>query len=322
MIDVEVSPFEERHAGVQVDLEARAFARVSASARPKDSAEYLAHIHGPKNPAGCAWIAVATEAGRPLGSAAALPALFARKSGRILTGWQIGTFVVDAEQQGKGIGTALLEALTDALKGREGAFLYSYPNRRSIGVFERHGYARAGRTPTRIFLPARGPGEGFETRKIAREELPSVLASIQALPPTAGGFLRDARTFAWRFGAQEAEGRYRFVRCGERDGAGAFVVALAAHRFAGLHFGVLAGACPDVLEHHLGTAVRAALAHGSSLLYATVTARPGSELPWSLTVPESRDPRPVVRVLHAGTAPDLFDEVAASSVMTSDWGGF
>jgi len=137
-------------------------------------------VHGAKNPAGRAWIAVAREDDRAVGSAAALPARFARKDGRILIGWQVGTFVVDAAQQRKGIGTALLAALSGALKDRPDSFLYSYPNRRSIPVFERHGYSRKGRTPTRIFLPARGPGEGWETRRIARAEVPEVLASLPA----------------------------------------------------------------------------------------------------------------------------------------------
>lgn len=329
MIDVDVSPFEERHAQVQVELEARAFAMVARSARPKDSAKYLYHIHGPKNPAGRAWIAVASESGRPVGSAAALPARFARKDGRIVIGWQVGTFVVDAAQQRQGIGTVLLNALTDALKGRADAFLYSYPNRRSIQVFERHGYSRAGRTPTRIFLPARGPGKGWETRRIAREEVAAALAAIPEPAVSTGppnGFVRDARYFEWRFCGNEAEGRYRFVHCRMRDGPAAFVIALAAHRFAGLSFGVLADACPDVLDTHLGTAVRASLAEGrqagSFLLYATASVRPRSRLPWSVGLPESRDPRPVVLVLHEETKVVSAEEVAGSLVMTADWGGF
>jgi hypothetical protein len=138
--------------------------------------------------------------------------------------------------------------------------------------------------------------------------------------------VRDARYFEWRFAAEEAEGRYRFVHCREKSGAAAFVIALAAHRFAGLPFGVLADAYPDVLDTHLGTAVRASLAEGrkdgSRLLYATATIRDGSRAPWSVAVPESRDPRPVVLVVHEETKVVAPAEIAASRVMTADWGGF
>ena len=326
MIGVEVSPFEPHHAEIQVDVVRRAYANIAESARPKESAAYVNHIQGATNPAGRSWIAIASEGGEPVGSMAAVPARFVRRDGRTVIGWQISRNVVDAAHQRKGIGGKLLDELSAALKGREDGFLYGYPNRQAMAVLERHGYYRVGKTPTRIFLPARGPGRGWETRQIAREDVPAALAAIPAPAMPPAGFLRDAAYFEWRFCASEAEGRYRFLHCREREDGTEFVIALARHRFAGLSFGVLADACPDVLGSQLGTAVRASLAEGrktgSFLLYATATIRPGSRPPWSVTIPESRDPRPVWLLIHEETKVVSAEEVAESLVMTADWGGF
>ena len=331
MIDVEVTPYEERHAATQVDLQARAFTVVAESARPTDSAAWLHHFHGPANPAGRALIALAREGEQVVGSASAIAARFRRPDGRVLVGWQVGTFVVDAAQQRKGIGSKLLVALTEALEERTDDFVYSYPNSRSIPVFDRHGYDRHGRTPTRIFLPAAGPGRAWELRVVERDEAAALAAEADgaAAGGTAGepsGFVRDAPYFRWRFCAPEAGDRYRFVEARERDGDGRFVLALASHRFAGLSFGVLADTCPALSGPRLGVAVRAALAAGRSagawLLYATTSLDGDARAPWRVPVPESRDPRPVVLVMPRTTDGTLAREVATSAVATADWGGF
>jgi GNAT superfamily N-acetyltransferase len=326
MIGVEVCPFEAHHADIQVELVGRAYANLPESARPKESAAYLKHMQGPSNPAGRSWIAVASEGGRPVGSVGAVPMRLVRRDGHTVTGFQLHRNLVDAAQQGKGIGKALLGELSGALKEREDGFLYGYPNRQAMPVLSRHGYRRAGWTPTRIFLPARGPGRSWDVQEIAREHVPAVLAAIPApaMPPV--GFLRDAAYFEWRFCASEAEGRYRFVHCRDREEGTEFVIVLARHRYAGLWFGVFGDACPDVLGTHLGTAVRASLAvgrkSGSFLLYATASVRPGSRPPWSVAIPESRDPRPVVLLVHEETKAASAEAIAESIVMTADWGGF
>jgi len=331
MIGVDVTPYDERHARIQVDLEARAFADVAESARPTDTVEWLYHIHGPANPSGRAWIAVAREGDEAVGSVSALPARFRQRSGEVVTGWQVGTFVVDAAHQRKGIGSQLLVALTEALEEGAGGFVYSYPNSRSIPVFDRHGYDRHGRTPTRIFLPATGPGRAWGMDILGRAEAAEAVAEVErqaavGASRSAPGFVRDAAYFRWRFCSPVAGDRYRFVEVRAREGAGRFVVALASHRFAGLSFGVLAEACPDVDGALLGVAVRAALAagrrDGSWLLYATATLGPEAAASWSVPVPEKRDPRPLVLVMPATTRGVSVQEVAESPVMTADWGGF
>ena len=332
MLTVDVSTFEDRHAELQVELGARAFAGVPEGARPKETPAFVGHIHGESNPAGAARLAFTRDGDRVVGSVAGVPYRFRRRDGTLVTGWQIGTFVVDQAVQRQGIGARMLNALTAELRRLPDSFVYSYPNGRSIPVFDRNGYVRVQTVPTRIYLPGPGAPAGFEARRIPASEVPSALA---ALAPTEGpaGFVRDARYFQWRFLGPDAERRYRFLLCRARDSCAGFVLALARHRFAGLSFGVVADACPDVLDRWWGAALRAARGEargeGAWLLYANTNVerlgaareRPGA-VPWSVTVPDGRNPRPIVLVLHAAGGAADPAEVAASLAMTADWGGF
>lgn len=333
MLSVEVSPFEERHAEAQLELVRSAFSGVSEGARPKETADSLRHIHGAANPAGRAWLAFARRAGQLAGSVAAVPYRFLRRDGAVVTGWQIGTFVVDAAAQGQGIGRALLAGLTAEVERLPDSFVYSYPNRRSIAVFDRHGYRRLGSVPTRIHPPWPGPGAAWTVRRIEAREVPDELSRLAPAEPPPPGFVRDAPYFVWRFCGPAADERYRFVACRGPSGRDGLVVALASHRFLGLRFGVLADACPDVLDRQHGIAVRAAGAEarrdGAWLLYVNSNvgrlgggrARPRG-VPWSLPVPDARNPRPIELLYHAPGAAVGPEELAGSLALTADWGGF
>lgn len=335
MLSVEVSLFEDRHAEAQLELVRSAFSGVPEGARPKETVETLRHMHGEANPAGRAWLAFARRDGRGVGSVAAVPYRFRRRDGATLTGWQIGTFVVDASAQRQGVGRALLDALTARLETLPESFVYTYPNPRSIGVFDRHGYQRLASVPTRIHppWPRPGPAAGWSVRRIEAREVPAELAQLAAPDPPPPGFVRDARYFAWRFCGPSAAGRYRFVACRGPSGREGLVVALASHHFVGLRFGVLADAFPDVLDRHYGIALRAAGAEarraGAWLLYVNSNvrrlgagrARP-ARVPWSVPIPDSRNPRPVVLLYHPRGAAVGAEELAGSLAMTADWGGF
>jgi predicted N-acetyltransferase YhbS len=333
VLNVEVTPFEDRHAEDQLELVRSAFSIVPEAARPKESVDSLRHIHGEANPAGRAWMAFARREGRAVGSVAAVPYRFRRLDAATVTGWQIGTFAVDASVQRQGLGRALLDALTATLERLPESFVYTYPNRRSIAVFDRHGYQRLGSIPTRIHPPWPGPASGWTARRIEAREVPAELAQLAPPDPPPPGFVRDAAYFRWRFCGPGAEERYRFVACRGASGREGLVVALASHRFLGLRFGVLADACPDVLDRHYGVALRAAGAEarraGAWLLYVNSNvrrlgagrARP-ARVPWSLPVPGARNPRPIELLYHPRGARVGAEELAGSLAMTADWGGF
>jgi predicted N-acetyltransferase YhbS len=333
VLNVEVSLFEDRHAEAQLDLVRSAFSIVPEGARPKESVDTLRHMHGEANPAGRAWMAFARFDGRLVGSVAAVPYRFRRRDGVGVTGWQIGTFAVDASAQRQGVGRALLDGITADLERLPESFVYTYPNQRSIAVFDRHGYQRLGSVPTRIHPPWPGSASGWALRRIETREVPAELAQVAPADPPPPGFVRDASYFRWRFCGPSAEERYRFVACRGPSGREGFVVALASHRFLGLRFGVLADACPDVLDRHYGIALRAAGAEarraGAWLLYVNSNvrrlgggrARP-ARVPWSVPVPDSRNPRPIELLYHPRGAAVGPEELAGSLAMTADWGGF
>lgn len=349
MLNVEVLPFEPRHAEQHIELAQRAFAVFGEAARPKDSVEFVEHLHGDANPAGRALVASAMLDGRCAGSVSAIPARFQMHDGSQVTGWQIGFFVVDASIQRQGVGTKLLEAITAALKDRVRGFIYAYPNRRSIPVLDRYGYERLASIPTFIHLPSAhalfGPAhvhdagagvwdlESPRAADLAMELAPIVAGAAGAAGGAwSAGFVRDEAYFRWRFLGPDADTRYRFVVCREREGQGAFVIALARHVFIGLRFAILVDACPDVLASRLGIAVKAAQAmgklDGARLVYVNTNALQGSRnekpagVPWRVRIPASRNPRPVELMMYPGTSTVIAEELKQSLVMTADWMGF
>lgn len=329
---VETRPFERGDADLYVDLARRAFARVPAAQRLRDTAERVAHLHGPRNPAGPSVVAWARLEGRVVGHAAGLPARWLGADGARRTGWQLGGFVVDPSLQRRGVGRALVEALSRELAAREDGFVYTYPNARSIAVFERHGYVRVASAPTRIAIGRRRaasdgadvelPG-GFRARAIGAEEAARLVARSGSASVRRGAFVRDAAWFAWRFLDPAVAPGYRFARLDHPE-HGEHAVAIARHAFHGLAFSVLADALPALDARTLPGAVRCAASLGASRLVYFTTNLPavgGGLTALGTRVPRGIDPRPVELLALPGGAVDE-GELSAATILTADWMGF
>lgn len=320
-VRVDVRPFEPDDARTYVELARRAFEGVSSERRPRDTVERVAHLHGDANPAGRALVALARLDGVVVGHASALPARHVDARGAERVARQIGCFVVDPSAQGRGVGRALLTAITAAAGER----VHAYPNARSAPVFEAVGYVRCAEAPARVAIGARRSrevtadlGNGWTGRALEVDAVRAPAPSFAqgTLPP---GFVRDASWFAWRFLDPALVDAYRFAAIAHRD-RGEHVVALASHVARGVAFGVLADALPALDARSLPAAVRAAAAFGASRFVYFTTNLPavGGLTQLGTRVPARFDPRPVV--LYA--RPDDASELASTTILTADWMGF
>jgi len=311
-----------------IELARRAFAHVPEHARPKERPDFVAHTHGPENPAGRGLVTLAEEDGRVIGHVGAIPFRFLRRDGTLTTGWQIGCYVVDGTLQRKGIGKAILADLQQAVAHEERrGFLFGYPNRRSLGPLLKLGGKEVARART-LFVPPRGSkklrdeqGRRWVVRTIEPDEALTALGHQRFAEPARGAFVRDAAFFRWRYLAPAAAVRYRFALAAPEGGGDSLLLALGQHSMRGIMFTIFVSAVPDVFGARLGLAAGAArIAGGGRAVYLTTNLRWESG-PMAFALPERFDPRPVVDVLMPGCdeiAPDL----AQAPILTGDWMGF
>jgi predicted N-acetyltransferase YhbS len=327
-LKIHAHPAEPRDAELFVELAARAFAHVPEHARPKDRPEYVAHTHGPSNPAGRGLVALAESEGRVVGHVGAIPFRFLRRDGTRTTGWQIGCYVVDGSEQRKGIGQAILAELSAAVAREERrGFLFGYPNRRSLGPLLKLGGREVARARTLLVPPRPGrtlrdeQGRSWAVQQVDAEMAESALRHQRFGEPQRGAFVRDADYFRWRFLAGEAAPRYRFALAAPEGGGESLLLALAEHRVNGVRFTILVDAVPDVFGARMGLALRAArIAGGGRPVYLTTNVR-WKGGPIAFALPERFDPRPVVDVLMPG-GEEIASELGEAPILTADWMGF
>ena len=319
---------EPRDAQLFVELAARAFAHVPEHARPKERPDFVAHTHGPANPAGRGLVTLAQSEGRLVGHVGAIPFRFLRSDGSTTTGWQIGCYVVDGTQQRKGIGKAILAELSQAVaRDERHGFLFGYPNRRSLGPLLKLGGREVARARTLLVPPNPSfrlrdeQGRKWVVRELDAEGASIALKHQRFDEGRRGAFVRDAAYFQWRYLAPPAAPRYRFALAAPEGGGESLLLALSAHRIGPVQFTILVEAVPDAYDARLGLAVKAArIAGGGRPVYVTTNARwPGR--PWTVPLPERFDPRPVVDVLMPG-CDEIIPELALAPIVTGDWMGF
>ena len=319
-------PADARHF---VEIARRAFSRYPPHARPKDTIAFVEHTHGPSNPAGRAWVAVAEENGTVVAHVSVIPFRFRRADGRTILGWQVSCYAVDLQLQGQGHGHALLEELLRKVREAcPGDFVYTFPSPRSWPRFRKVGGRELAASPAHLLLPSfrRGPIRDAEGRRWRVAEVDAVAArravdaQVEA-PPRTGAFVRDRAYFRWRYLDPPAAERYRFALAEREDGGESLVIALADHAMRGQRFAILADACPDVLDSRFGTAVAAARAASSGRpLYLTTNVR-WSGGPHALRLPRRFDPRPVATFLMPG-CDEVAEELARAPIVTGDWMSF
>ena len=234
----------------------------------------------------------------------------------------------------------MTRAIVEAAAAREQAFVYAYPNQRSIGIARRLGFERVSTVPTYLFPgirlsgdiggELRGPhgarwsvtrvGDPLEVRELIPEESPG----------ETFGFVRDRAYFEWRFGGAAAA-RYTLVLCRAADPRDSFVIACAEHRMAGFPFTVLVDGYPGAFLRHFGTAVRAASVaagrRGARVVYVTtnlgaIDTGPRDRFPLGIPVPARLHPRPINLLLYPGEKRLSPGELGAAFAMTGDWLGF
>jgi GNAT superfamily N-acetyltransferase len=342
-VKIEISVFDPSYAPAMARVAQRAFAEIPEQAQPSLTADFVAHILGVSNPAGSSRVALAYEEGEVLGSVAAIPTRFRRQDGRVVTGNQVGFFFVDHRAQGRGFGAALLAELTATIRDDADSFIYTFPNPRSIGLFDNYGYERVASIPTYVYpTTPRAILARMTAKKVLRErggrvwEFESLDAGaaersaheFPAEPARDVGLIRDGAYFAWRYCGTDADKRYRFVLCRAEEEHEWFLLVLAHHRFSGIRFAIVADVLSADLPYAYGRAVQAARLMGdSAFVYANTNLKriPGaraSALPIGVPIPCTANPRPVELLAfgRAGALPR--EELAAGAVMTADWMGF
>ena len=319
---------EPRDAELFVELSARAFAHVPEHARPKDRPEFVAHTHGPENPAGRGLVTIAEDEGRVIGHVGAIPFRFLRRDGTLTTGWQIGCYVVDGTLQRKGIGKAILADLAQGVaRDPRRGFLFGYPNRRSLGPLLKLGGKEVARARTLFLRPSEAKhvkddsGRKWAVRNIDAGEARTALARQRFGEPVRGAFVRDAAYFRWRFLAEPAAPRYRFALAAPEGGGDSLLLACTRHKMGKLLFTIFVEAVPDLSGERLGLALRAARIAGEGRPVYVTTNLKWSGRPLALPLPERFDPRPVVDVLMPG-CDEIIPELAEAPILTADWMGF
>jgi GNAT superfamily N-acetyltransferase len=295
-------------------LAARAWRRLLGSGEAKLATSEQRRRLYEANPSGESVVAVAEEAGEWIGLVAALATDVVDVQGRLHRALQIGDFMVDERRQGRGVGVRLLGALTGALSGL-GRPVYTFPNRRSIGVFRKLGYCEV-RTIPAVLFARRGLGGGRRRREVSLGEA-CALADALGAPGDAGSALRkDGAYLRWRYGEIREPADYRYVLAEAADDAVALVVS-CRHRFRGVPFAVVTDAW---LRPGFRDALRCAA--GGAVGFSHVERDSAWRLPVPfLRVPERADPRPV-RLLVPPDAPDSQRLFGACRFSTGDWMGF
>jgi len=337
LLSIECVPFDAGHAGVIVELGHRAFSAVTGYARPKDSAAHLGQLLGPENPGGQTWLAVAREGSRCVGNVAATPFRFRTKTGRLLTGFQLGSLVVDPVLQRQGVGSRLIAEITGYLADKPDSFTYIYPNTRSKHVLLRQGYEIAADIPTYVHLPTStsfGISRGsWDIEIVTPRTLWRDMASFPEDDSTTGGFIRDAAYCRWRYCGPDTENRYRFAVLRAKSGSGTAVVVLTSHEFNGIRFTIVVDLFSASPGRHYAPAIKAAQICGSGdsprLVYSSsnipILARLRGDMKQKsrgFAVPDFANPRPIKLLLHTTSSGVGRDDLANSVALTGDWMGF
>ena len=350
MLSFDCLPFRAEHAKVIVDLGHRAFSAVPGYARPKDTAAHLGRLLGPENPGGPTWLVMAREGDRCVGNVAATPFRFRTNAGRLLTGFQLGSIVVDPSAQRQGVASRLIAKITAQLANKPDSFTYIYPNTRSMPVLLRQGYETVASIPTYVHLPTLaslgifgqaeakfavrdGCGDSWDVEIVTPSIFSQAMESFPEDERTAGGFVRDAAYCRWRYCGPDTESRYRFAVLRPKAGNGTAVVVLTSHEFSGIRFTIIVDLFSATTGRHYDLAVKVARICGS--LTSTRLVYSSSNIPmlarrtrklrgisWLVRVPDFTNPRPIKLLLHPASSSVGRDDLANSVAMTGDWMGF
>ncbi|MCA9759500.1 MAG: GNAT family N-acetyltransferase [Candidatus Eisenbacteria bacterium] len=281
-----------------------------------------------ENPAGPAVLAVATEGAQWQGAIAGIPTLLDDVDGTVTRAYQIGDFMVHPEAQGKGLGRKLLDALSRELKAMEDP-VYTFPNRRSIGLFFRLGYTEVRRLDllgysTHLLRSLSGRrARHIETDRLSLSEACEFADTLGKASGSAQrrGRHKDGGFIDWRYARVRTATDYRFLGIRDRERDGGAILVWTPFKYRGVTVQVIVDSVSWSGETSLvGIAAADAVREGVAAGICNLDR--GQRRPvGAVTVPKRLDPRPG-RLLVPGEDPVSMSLAQQATFTTGDWMGF
>lgn len=282
------------------------------------------------NPAGNSLLTTIEENGIWIGAISAIITDLILPDGSHRKAYQIGDFMVDPSQQGRGLGGKLLRDLTRFLAQR-GDCVYTFPNIRSIGVFLKQAYLELRSIPLVMYplWPASlvpGLRFGSKTRawEVPHEEACRLADQLLTASPRARGAIAKSGAYLqWRYERMRDPDNYRLLVVEKSGSSSPTVVVWSPFRYRGIMCQVVV----DVIGNPgnpppLCAAARHGMRERALIGVHNMERRSGWSLPpLSIRIPRRYDPRPA-RLL---VPPD--DRLSAGifsmcDFTTGDWMGF
>lgn len=310
---ISIINFNEEQAQDIVDITADSFKNVDVQHRPlKIDTKKIIRTFSAINPGGISIIAYVVIDGKRQACCAAIPFRI-MNNGIELIGYQIGSFFVGSKYHGIGLGTKLLKELSKYFDSTN--FIFSYPNSRSINIFNKNGYEVTENVPTYIYITAISKILSFNSictdivKNISYEEV----INTYVWPEECEGLIKDKSDFIWKY--FEEDGKYKFYSVNVKSTKA--LVVIVEHHFMGIKFNII----KDIYcnENDKYEDIIKNLARNFSILsiiYINSSRIKNNELSF-IRIPNSINPRPI-RLVNRG----LNKTTIKFDTITSDWMGF
>ncbi len=311
----EVIPFSRYQRENHYPLYASAWKEyISAGTACDIAPEVWANLYE-NNPAGSAFLALATEGGKWVGSLSAIPFRAILNDRVPINAYQISDAMVAPTHQHRGIFTQLCDKLTQHLAGLERAIIFTFPSQKTQTGFLRYGYQPRRTLATQIFFPSlfwslyriRSPEGRFGRRSYSGLSCREITLNdagrlIDRSVPSVPGLVRDQPYLAWRYFQPEGKNRYFFHLV--KDDKGEYLVITTEHLYGKRKFFVLleviklsAGRLPSSLIGlllKLGWEKRCSLLYSNGEHFRTSPVSPA----WGISLPRMVNPRPVYLAIY------------------------
>ncbi len=317
--------FDSRH----YELFMRTWGGFIAKGDAKQISEEQLRLLYDANPAGASLLAIIEENGVWIGAISAIATEVILPDGSIVRAYQIGDFMVDPAQQGRGLGGKLLRGLTRFLVER-GDRVYTFPNIRSIGVFLKQGYLELRSIPLTVYplwtamaVQTLRAGRRTRIREISAPEARGIADRLMAAPRSRGAIAKNGAYLAWRYEKMRDPADYRFLAVEQPKRGSTTIVVWSPFRYRGIRAQVVVDLIGDPqVPPTLCEAARSGARADACLGVHNVERRPGWSLPpLSIRVPRKYDPRPA-RLLVPPEDRASAELFALCDFTTGDWMGF
>lgn len=311
------------------DLFMRTWGGYIAKGNAKSITEDQLRLLYSANPAGNSILTIIEEGGVWIGAISAIATDIALPDGSAVTAYQIGDFMVDPKQQGRGLGGKLLRELTRFLV-ENGLRVYTFPNTRSVGVFLKQSYVEIRSIPMVVYplLPAAAArgltlGGKIMVRDVSIDVAGKIADELLASSSMRGIIAKSGDYLAWRYSRMRDSRDYCFSIVERADRDAPSLVVWSPFRYHRVTIQVVVDVIsdpryPPPLCEVAGKGMR----RGALLGLNNVESGPGWSLPaFSIRVPRKYDPRPA-RLLVPPNDPASARLFSDCRFTTGDWMGF